>query len=57
MKAGLQLFPGNCDMFILYSSYLIDVLDNNQTGYSQLAAAKQADPGWANDGGGGVVLA
>lgn len=41
IKAGLQLFPGRCYMLILYSNYLIDVLDNSQTGYSQMAAAKQ----------------
>ncbi|KXZ42487.1 hypothetical protein GPECTOR_142g708 [Gonium pectorale] len=46
IKAGLQLFPGRCYMLILYSNYLIDVLDNSQTGYSQMAAAKQAGPGW-----------
>ncbi|GFR50532.1 hypothetical protein Agub_g12802 [Astrephomene gubernaculifera] len=46
IKAGLQLFPGRCYMLILYSNYLIDVLDNSQTGYSQMAAAKQAAPGW-----------
>ncbi|GIL45019.1 hypothetical protein Vafri_2438, partial [Volvox africanus] len=46
IKAGLQLFPGRCYMLILYSNYLIDVLDNSQTGYSQMAAAKQAGPDW-----------
>ncbi|KAG2494212.1 hypothetical protein HYH03_007568 [Edaphochlamys debaryana] len=46
IKAGLQLFPGRCYMLILYSNYLIDVLDNSQTGYSQMAAAKQAAPDW-----------
>ncbi len=33
-------------MLILYSNYLIDVLDNSPTGYSQMAAAKQANPDW-----------
>jgi hypothetical protein len=46
LRAGLQLFPGRCEMLILWSNYLISVLDNSPSGYSQMAAARQAKPGW-----------
>mmetsp|Transcript_29309 Transcript_29309/g.64857 ORF Transcript_29309/g.64857 Transcript_29309/m.64857 type:complete len:2212 (+) Transcript_29309:218-6853(+) len=44
MKAGMTLLPGNAYMIILYSSFLIEVQGSYQSGYSQLQAAKKADP-------------
>ncbi|GLC67718.1 hypothetical protein PLESTF_000598200 [Pleodorina starrii] len=46
IKAGLVLFPTRAFMIMLYSNFLWDVLDNPQAGYSQLQAAKKANPNY-----------
>ncbi|KAG2445087.1 hypothetical protein HYH02_008954 [Chlamydomonas schloesseri] len=45
VKAGLSQLSNNPQMFILYSSYLIDVQGSYQSGYTQLQAAKKQSPG------------
>ncbi|KAG2430820.1 hypothetical protein HXX76_009796 [Chlamydomonas incerta] len=45
VKAGLAQLSNNPQMFILYSSYLIDVQGSYQSGYTQLQAAKKQSPG------------
>lgn len=44
IKAGMQIFPNNAYVLILYSNLLIDVMESTQTGYSQLQAAKKCNP-------------
>ncbi len=44
IKAGMQIFPNNAYVLILYSNLLIDVTESTQTGYSQLQAAKKCNP-------------
>jgi hypothetical protein len=46
IKAGLVMFPTRAFMIMLYSNFLWDVLDNPQAGYSQLQAAKKANPNY-----------
>ena len=43
-KAGMDQLPGQPYMVILFSSFLIDVLGSNQSGHSQLQAAKKMNP-------------
>ncbi|KAL6764360.1 hypothetical protein V8C86DRAFT_1584223 [Haematococcus lacustris] len=46
LKAGLIQLPADPYMIILYSSFLIDVQSSTQSGFTQLQAAKRADPSY-----------
>ncbi len=51
LKAGVQQLPKSPYMFILYSSFLIDVRGSLRTGLVELKAAKKLNPrcdgGWS----------
>ncbi|GAX73349.1 hypothetical protein CEUSTIGMA_g802.t1 [Chlamydomonas eustigma] len=43
IKVGMEQLPGNADMIILYASFLIEVKGGQQSGLTELIAARKAD--------------